>query len=285
MADMPDPADVQTALGIDIGGQTVRVAIIDSSGRILAQRKAPTPDDGEPRPLLQMINTFARELPLPTAGYAGVGLPGRLDTRSKIVEAAVNLPRLEGVNIYDGITHAVGRPLAIRSDVATAAFAQWRVLADPPMRFVYLTVGTGVGGVAIIQGAIMDARERGPAQFGHVIVDTSDDAPECRCGARGCLEACISGPALAGKPFTARHVTQLRIGLTQFAHLWAPQVIALGGGVIDHQPALVDRAAAELRDYQGRLVPPDLEIRRGSLRSDDAGVIGAGLLALAMSYR
>ena len=68
MADMPDPADVQTALGIDIGGQTVRVAIVDSSGRIVAQRKAPTPDDGEPRQLLHMITAFSRELPLPATG-------------------------------------------------------------------------------------------------------------------------------------------------------------------------------------------------------------------------
>ncbi|MFN0134928.1 MAG: ROK family protein [Phycisphaerae bacterium] len=278
MADSPEQS---TALGIDIGGQTVRLAIVNPSGRIIAQRKAHTPEGGHPRQLLDIIATLARELPRPTCAYAGVGLPGRLDSRSRIVEAAVNLPRLEGVNVYDGIMHAIQRQLVIRSDVATAAYAQWRVLADAPMRFVYLTLGTGVGGVAIIQGTIMDARERGPAQFGHLIVDTSDDAPECRCGSRGCLEACVSGLAVAQTGITPRVVTQLRVGLTQLAHLWAPQMISVGGGVVDHHAELVERAARQLREYQGRLVPPDLTIECGVLPSDEAGVVGAALLAHA----
>jgi predicted NBD/HSP70 family sugar kinase len=71
---------------------------------------------------------------------------------------------------------------------------------------------------------------------------------------------------------------RLALGLQQLAHLWAPDEICLGGGVIDHQPEALKLAVPAFRAIEGRLVPSP-QIVRGPLSADDAGVIGAALLA------
>lgn len=202
------------------------------------------------------------------------------------MQVAVNLPLLNGIDVHALISNAVGADVAIFSDVSAAGYGQWWSAATPDRggtvgRFVYLGLGTGVGGVAIIDGAVVDGASGGPAQYGHLIVDTSADAAVCRCGARGCLEAIVGGPALDRTGVTEAVVGALAIGLQQLSHLWAPDEIALGGGVIEHHPELVARAGLWLRERQGSLTPGHLRITRAALASDDAGVIGAGLLALA----
>jgi glucokinase len=200
------------------------------------------------------------------------------------MQRAVNLPRLDGVDVHALFSRALGRPIVIRSDVALAGYSQWRCSAVAAggvaaSRFVYLTFGTGVGGVAIINSQIIDAVVGGPAQFGHLIVDTSADAPSCRCGARGCLEAIAGGTAIERTGVIDSVVRGVAIGLQQLSHLFAPDVICLGGGVIEHYPELVSRSAAVLRTMQGSLTPAGLVVAAGPLSSDQAGVVGAALVA------
>jgi glucokinase len=120
-------------------------------------------------------------------------------------------------------------------------------------------------------------------------VDTADDAPVDGAGVRGSLSALVCGPALhaAEEPDGSLPVAvlthtavALARGCLQLAHLYAPDVIALGGGVIDHHPELVDGARQAFTPYRSSLTPPDLRIARAPLPGDDAGVIGAALLAL-----
>lgn len=277
--------DLPLALAIDIGGTSLRVAIIDAHGQIVAIEKAATPPGGEPGALVREIGTRAEAL---LAGRTVevpnvfVALPGRVRPLDGVVERAVNLPKLEGQPIGTLLETRLQRPVTLRPDVSAAAYAQWRGCASPPQRFVYLTLGTGVGGCTIIEGHIADFGSRGATHLGHVIVDTAADAELCRCGARGCLEAYISGPALGRAGITDRAIRAFAIGLLQIAHLFVPDVIAIGGGAAENHPELLPRAAAAFRPLAGRLVRPELRIEAAPLRSDDAGVVGAGLLVHAL---
>ena len=96
----------------------------------------------------------------------------------------------------------------------------------------------------------------------------------------------VSGPALRSAPHPGPVACApgsdraLAIGLRQLAVLYAPDVIALGGGVIDARPELADVAAAAFRQLCGTLAPSALRIVRAPLSTNEAGVLGAALLAL-----
>jgi predicted NBD/HSP70 family sugar kinase len=91
--------------------------------------------------------------------------------------------------------------------------------------------------------------------------------------------AAVGDEPLPG-PVIDRAARALAIGLQQLAHIYAPEVIALGGGVIDHHPELVAQTATHFAEHRSRLIPAALRIIRAPLSTREAGVIGAALLAL-----
>jgi glucokinase len=281
-----------TALGIDIGGSRVRAGLVRATGDILARADALVPPDGDPQPLAEVVRDLALRVGVvhpSTAARVGVALPGIFNRRTGVVQRAVNLPKLEGVNVRRLLQDALGAPLLLDTDVSAAGWAQWRRTSPQPRRFIYLTLGTGVGGCVILNGRVLRHTHDGPGHLGFLIVDTSADAPVDGAGVRGSLSALVCGPALqaAEEPdgalpaaVLAHTAVALARGCLQLAHLYAPDVIALGGGVIDHHPELVDGAWQAFARYRSGLTPPDLRIARAPLPGDDAGVIGAALLAL-----
>jgi glucokinase len=280
------------ALGIDIGGTRIRLAAVTPDGRILARRQTGLPPDGEPQALGECLSVLAREISgeMGTAPRAvGVALPGIWDRRTGIMQWAINLPRLEGVNVRELFGAALGRPVVLDTDVNAAIWGQWQALTPRPNRLVYLALGTGVGGAVILDGQIVRHTRGGAGHFGFLIVDTSPDAPTGPSGAPGCLSAIVAGPALyqaatGDAPLPQRIVERaaeaLAVGLVQLVHIYAPELVLLGGGVIDHHPELVLQAEKAVARYRTRLMPPGLRVAQAPLSTNDAGVIGAALLAL-----
>lgn len=276
------------AVGIDIGGTSVRAALVDNSGHILAATRAPTPPGGDSLQLVEMLAHLVREVSkraATTIPTIGVALPGIRDAETDVMKRAVNLPRLEGINVRKLFERALHRPVYLEVDVNAAGWAQWRASTPLPRRFAYLSLGTGVGGCVILDGEIVQHTHGGAGHFGHLVVDTAPDAPSCGCGGRGCLEATTSGPPPAETPaweeWAAKAANGLALGLLQIAHLYAPDTITLGGGVADHHPDLVAHTQSAFDALHGTLVPEQVNIQIAPLPTDEAGVIGAALLALA----
>ena len=286
------------ALGIDIGGTHVRVGAVTADGRLRTRCEARTPAGGDPERLITFLRDSVRGITNelgPPAVPIGVALPGLRDPATGTLQRALNLPRLEGVKVCECFADALGRPVFLESDVNAAGWAQWHDLAPRPARFVYLSLGTGVGGSVILDGELVRHTRGGAGHLGFLVVDTSVDAPVDAAGVPGCLSAVAAGPALTrqtGRPAqlaaTAATVPStvldqaargLAVALANVAHIYAPDCIALGGGVIDHYPSLVDRARDAWQRYRGALLPAGLRVQRAALSSDDAGVIGAALLA------
>jgi len=144
---------------------------------------------------------------------------------------------------------------------------------------------------------------------GQMIVDSSAGAPRGRCGTAGCLEARAAGPALeraavaVGLPPSLTELQRrcqesdtqalavvdaaarfLAIGLVNVVHLYAPDEIVIGGGAAGALPDLIRLVGTHMCELGGDLVPESLAIRPATL-GDDAGMIGAGLLALRTVQR
>lgn len=286
-------------LGVDIGGTSIRLAVVSADGAICWMRTCPTALDGDPDGLTDNLRRMSAEVSsqgLLPPGPAGVAMPGIWDRRTGVLRRAVNLPRLEGRNLHELFSAALGRPVVLEIDVNAAGWAQWHHRRPRVARFVYLSVGTGVGGCVVLDGHLVQHTNGGAGHFGFLIVDTAADAPLDRCGVRGCLSAFVSGSALGlfkncathlGSPPTGteesagstRAARALAIGLAQLAHLYWPDVICVGGGVIDHRPELLRAASTHFEEFRSHLLPAHLTIERGPLTSDEAGVIGAALLA------
>lgn len=273
------------ALGIDIGGTTIRAGLVSAEGRILCSASAPTPADGSPDELRSAVRQLAAQVRggEPIAA-AGVALPGIWDRATGVMRRAVNLPRLEGVDIAALLEDALQTRPLIESDVNAAGWAQWkRREGEPTSRFLYLSLGTGVGGCVILDGQIVRHTNGGAGHFGFLIVDPSPAAPLGRDGVRGSLASCIAAADLDTSPGLAAAADALAVAIWQIAHIYLPGVILLGGGVIDGWLQLVDATGVAFAQRCGGraagLIAPDPFIERASLKSNEAGVIGAALMA------
>jgi predicted NBD/HSP70 family sugar kinase len=283
-ADRARGVETPRTLAIDIGGTKTRIGVVSTDGRIFQKKTFSTPEGGEPRALQTLLATCANEFAAKHSmrDVAGVAIPGIWDRSTAVMQRALNLRELEGRNLRELFESALNRSVVIETDVNAAALAQYAAFchaeSQTSPRFAYLSIGTGVGGAIIVNSELVQHTRGGAGHLGHLIVDTSAEAPPCKCGARGCLETCIGGGALRTGEL-ARGAAALAIALHQIAVIYAPDVIALSGGVIEAFPDLIAAVSDRFRSAAGTLNSPQMRIMRAPVPSDDAGVIGAALLA------
>jgi fructokinase len=178
-------------------------------------------------------------------------------------------PGWSGADVVGPFTDALGVPAGFDTDVNAAALAEGRWGAAVGLSdFVYLTIGTGIGGGAVVGGRV--AHGLGHPEMGHIAVPrVAGDAFPGRCPFHGdCLEGMASGPAIEDR-FGRRAETltgadreravdlvarYLAAGLRSIAYVLAPQRFVLGGGLMS-MPGVVEatalHTARELRDYPG----------------------------------
>jgi glucokinase len=289
-------------IGVDLGGTKILAGVVDRDGTVVVRHEVPTPTSSEADLLEGLVAAIE---PLAREGVAalGFGIPSILDRASGRALGSNNIP-LEDVVLGEVMAERFGVPAAVENDANLATLAEWRLGAGTGMDdLVMLTLGTGVGGGVVIDGSLY----RGWAELGHIVVVA--DGPPCQgnCTGRGHLEVVASGSAAdraAERLWGEGAGAELLVGRAQegdaealealagIGHLlgaaigslynvFAPGLTVVGGGF----------GAAAL-EY---LLPSALEVARrevvaeaarGSVRivpatlGKDAGLIGAGLLAL-----
>src|SRR5262245_16970736 len=120
---------MRRSVGVDIGGTTTRAGIVDELGTILALAALPTPEGGDPAALSEVVARLVAEAgthAAATSNRIGIGLPGIREPRTQVMLRAVNLSRLEGVDIRDLFERRLNCPVTLETDVNAAGFAQWR---------------------------------------------------------------------------------------------------------------------------------------------------------------
>lgn len=189
----------QLAIGVDIGGTKIAFALVDGQGQALAEHCLPTLADEGAEAVLDRVGLGIRYL-LERAGgtVAGVGIgsPGLLNPHTGIVHNATNLG-WHDVPILDEVRHrlAVDLSLWLEHDANAGALGEFYFgAARGHQDFVYLALGTGLGGGAVVGGEPFRGGNYRALEIGHM--PFSPGGRLCRCGMRGCPEMYASGVGL-----------------------------------------------------------------------------------------
>ena len=183
---------------MDIGGTKMAFVVADRAGHVLASDSLPTSAEDAftlaADRIASQLNTYLRRYSAIAA--IGIGLPGPVDTERGIALNAANL-RWQNIPIREAISVRLAKPLPIyiANDVNAGAIGEGRYgRARGVADFVYLTVGTGVGGAVMIENRLLRGASTAEMEIGHVSLDPVNGRP-CTCGGRGCLEMSVSGKA------------------------------------------------------------------------------------------
>ncbi|HMM26761.1 MAG TPA: ROK family protein [Aggregatilineaceae bacterium] len=191
-------ASENLAIGVDIGGTKIALALVDRSGAVLAERRLPMrPDDATTTldEIAGAIEALRAGAPGLLAGI-GIGCPGHVDPVQGIVHYAVNLG-WTGVALRDGIRQRLADdlPVWVHKDTNAAALGELYFGAARGARdFIYLAIGTGLGGAAVVNGALATGLNAYAMEVGHLVLHPQ--GRQCNCGLRGCVEMYVSGKGL-----------------------------------------------------------------------------------------
>jgi glucokinase len=209
---------VTLTIGVDVGGTKVAGGVVDEQGVVLTHTRRDTPAD-DPAGTRDTIVAVAAELAAayPDAKAIGIGAAAWIDAAGAKVLFAPNLAwRDEPVRDY--VAKAVGLPTVLENDANVAAWAEFRYgagrHADDSM--IMITVGTGIGGGIVLNGALWRGANGIAGELGHI--QSVPDGLACGCGRLGCIEQYSSGNALLRLARTgAREQPAQAAGLLQLA--------------------------------------------------------------------
>ncbi|WP_026426106.1 ROK family protein [Actinokineospora inagensis] len=288
----------QHVVAVDVGGTSIKAALVDRDLRAITTLREPTRRVGEVADVAQIAELINKLGEGHEVVGAGVAVPGIVDDNLGLVRAAVNLGWVD-VPLRDQVADATGVPLLVRHDVRTGGLAEFTVGAGKGADdALFLPVGTGIAAAVQVDGRMLGAAGYA-GEIGHVVVDP--DGAVCGCGTRGCLETLAAAPAFARRyaERTGRTVADaagvaallstdpdaravwrdavdaLATALLAAVTLFGPAVIVIGGGVAEAGEALVGPVREELLSRLQFQRRPD--VVRAAL-GQDAGRVGAALL-------
>lgn len=298
-------AERALALAFDVGGTSVRGAVVGAGDVSLAESRVATRTG---LAVLDDIAQLGEQLlaglsPVARAQVAGVGVafPGLVDTESGTSLKAVNLGLVD-TPVAAPLSERLGLPVAVSHDTAAAAGAIWADAGSPASAFVAV-LGTGVAAVTYVEGRPIVGASGQAGELGHLVVDPA--GPPCTCGLRGCVESRagarrmleryasvggdtrITGVAelvartehdrLAAEVWSEA-ITALADGFLAVGALLAPGEIILGGGVAEARGYLLEPLQVRMRERAGVTAVPPVRL---SALGGRAGLVGAARLALA----
>src|SRR5829696_7973166 len=198
------------AIGIDLGGTNLKLALLDGENRIVARLMVPTGgEEGHDAVIERMIDGVkslrAENAAIDVVGI-GIGVPGEVDMETGITGDLPNLPgRWRNVPVGPAIAAATGLPVGMINDAKAFALAEYRLGAAAGVdTAICVTAGTGIGGAIIARGQILYGLGALAGEIGHLILQP--EGPRCTCGNLGCAETLATGPAIVGE--AVRRVVQ-----------------------------------------------------------------------------
>jgi glucokinase len=297
------------AIGIDLGGTNLRVALVSRGGEVLRKIKGPTSEE-----LLDSLLKSAHDLFSDDVAGIGLGVAGIIDREKGRVLISPNLHVVEKIDLVSEIKAEFGVPVFIENDANSAALGEkWTGAGKDFSNFVLFTIGTGIGG-----GIIYDKKLLGvSAEIGHMSISAGGD--KCHCGNYGCLETYASARAIVSKAISilekgresllkeygggnfyklttediykaaldgdslARELLKdagryLGIGIANIINLMSPEAIILTGGLTGAWDIYIQEAMKEASRRTFKELYDTVKIVPSTL-TDDAGIVGsAGLV-------
>ena len=301
-------------IGIDIGGMSIKAGVVNQKGEVIAKYAVPTPkNDNEAflEALYESVTKAMTEAKITASDIEaiGIGNPGIVDREKGILLEAHNIG-FENVPAPQYLReHIADVPVLVENDANCAALGEF-YKAQNSKNFVFVTLGTGVGGGVIINGKLFTGANGAAGELGHIV--THVDGRQCSCGRKGCWETYASVTGLIettkehraeikglspDEEITGRTVFDLArngdtdaarirdmwieevaIGIVDMINVFQPDELVIGGAISKEGSVLLD----PIIDYvdknafsSNKIGRPEVVISRVG---GDAGIIGAALL-------
>ncbi|MBU3107769.1 ROK family protein [Clostridium gasigenes] len=307
-------------IGVDLGGTKISCALADLSGNVIETQVVETiASEGEIAVLNRIIGLIDKvmitiNITKDDIKAIGIGAPGPLDARSGIIIEPANLP-FTNFDLVTPIKDKFNIPVYLDNDANAAAVGEFMFGAGLDTKnMIYITVSTGIGGGAILNGQVYRGRTTNALEVGHTTVEPFSSA-RCNCGNLGCLESLSSGTAIARrakdavlsnidtslkryKILTSYEVFKeaengdkvaisirdnalryLGIGVTNIINTFDPDMVVIGGGVSKAGKIIFDKVKEVVNERGLKTITSGCEIVPAKLGTD-AGVIGAVALAI-----
>lgn len=304
-------------VGVDLGGTKIYTALVDLDGNIIKEVTVKTEaQKGDTVVLDKIIKTIDDVLigtDIDEIKAIGVGSPGPLDVENGLIVYTPNLP-FKNFNIVKPIKEKYKIDTYLDNDANVATLAEFMFGAGKGTEnMVYITVSTGIGGGAIINGKLYRGNTANALEVGHMTV--SKEGPRCGCGNVGCAESFASGTAIgkrAKEAVASKVVTSLKkynnvtakevfieaaegdaeakrildsalyyLGITVgnvMSHL-DPEKVVMGGGVINGGDIVLETVKKVVAERCLSVFAENCSIEKAKL-GGQAGVLGAAALAI-----
>ena len=268
--------------------------------------------------LVNAVCEYKKETGDTTDGLKAISLvvPGTVKVEDGTVVRAPNLPCLDGFPLTSALTNELGLPAILENDANAAAVGEmWQGAARGCRTIICVTLGTGVGGGIILDSELWRGVDGAAAEIGHMCVDPFGGVA-CTCGSRGCLEVFASATAIVRMtreaspryPDSVLHQTSERtaqsifeaglkgdelaleifrrmgvylgIGLANLINILNPEMIVIGGGVVNGWDLFEKHMLQQVEERAFPLLAARVKIVRAKC-GDDAGLLGAARLAIS----
>ena len=301
------------ALAFDIGATKLAVALIAGDGGVVRIDRTPTLRDEGPEAVLDRLFALAERVRGDTVVIAaGIACGGPLDTSTGVLLGPLHLPGWDHVEIVRLVRERFGVPAVLANDASAGTWGEFRVgAAQDAGSAVYLTVSSGLGGGAVLDGRLLTGATTNGGELGHVVVRPG--GRRCTCGRLGCAEAYIAGTQLVARAQEAMaagrasalagerdldaetivcHVTDDPLSrelwtealdclgrlATDLVNVFEPEVLVLDGG-LTHVEGLVDAVRTTVSVEAMAPIRRIVRVVHAGL-GGTAPAVGAGLLAL-----
>lgn len=201
---------MKVALGVDIGGTTIRIVVVSEDGRVLTGHTHATPlvlegdTEGIAGRLIEIVREAFKGEALKGLSSAesgtievigiGFGIAGLIDRKNGVVIDSPNISAIKGLPVKQIFEKECSLPVIVENDASACAYGEkWVGTGRTFENFVAITLGTGLGGGIIYKGELFE----GPAEIGHMVIEPHGRF--CTCGSYGCLESYASGRAIVDR--------------------------------------------------------------------------------------
>ena len=306
-------------LGIDFGGTNIAAGIVDEKGNIIKKDSTPTLKERDSEEIINdMINVSLKvlkdaNLTISDIEGVGVGCPGIVDNKCGIIKHLSNIG-MTNFPLRERLSQVFKTRINIENDANAAALGEYKRYGENSNSFIFVTLGTGIGGGIIIDGKIYSGFNGAGAEIGHMKIEIN--GIPCPCGCDGCWEQYASVTALirntkeamdknpqsmmhkwvkengkvsgrtafecakagdeTAKEVVDNYIKYLATGLISIINVFQPERIVIGGGISKEGDYLLNPIKQIVYDckYNNYVEKTKIEIAR---LFNDAGIIGAAL--------
>ncbi|SDZ63183.1 glucokinase [Flavobacterium aquidurense] len=302
------PISKSYAIGIDIGGTSLKCGVVDELGEILFSFIVSLKDAKTEAEIISlMVNAITQctdQLKKPIVGI-GIGFPGLIE-EDVIIGGGVNLPGFEQLPLGKILKDLTGHNIVIDNDANLMGLAELIYgAAKDSTDAVFLTIGTGIGGAIMINKKLYSGYKNRGGELGHTVIQ--QNGMLCNCGGRGCLETYASVTALInyyktqnpsseenidGKTIIEKylsgedhalntmqhHFDYLAAGIVNFVNIFSPQKVIIGGGISEAGQFYIDELTKRVKTFAIPVAFAHSTIVAADL-GNKAGLLGACAIA------